>query len=164
MSQGPNTFQGRATAAYRVPRDQATTPEQIEASALQSVIDHHDRVVAAAKLAFRLAPDPLRTFAEEVAASGVVLIRAMQKLIESHIERMRTASPNLQVSAQGQAQIIPAGDLLSLLGIYPADAIRFRLWAIGTACVILLATFGAGVLIGRSSVHDSAPVTTVLPE
>ncbi len=168
MSQAPNVPPGKAVgtapAASRKPGDPAMTAGQIEAAALQSVEAHQDRVLAAAKLAFRRAPDPLRTFAEAVAGSGVIHIRAMLQLSAALSERMRTAVAGLEVPVQGQDRIIPAGDLLSLLGIYPADVIQFRLWAIGAACVLLLATLGTGVIIGRSSVQVPAAAAASSPQ
>lgn len=163
MSQAPNTSQGRAPSASRMPHAPAITVGQIEAAALQSVEAHQESVLAAARRAFRRPPDPLRTFAEAVAGSGVVHIRAMQQLNTAMTERMKTTVADLQVPVGGRDRIVPAGDLLSLLGIYPADVLRFRLWAIGAACILLLAAFGTGVIVGRSSVQGPAVMTTTLP-
>lgn len=163
MSQVPNTAQGRnlgkAVATSRSVYNPAATPGQNEAAALESVEAHQERILAAARLAFQRPPDPLRTFAEAVASTGVVQVRAMLQLNHALNERVKLALADLPGPADGRDRIIPAGDLLSLLGIYPTDVLRFRLWAIGAAGVILLATLGAGVIIGRLSVHDSAPVT-----
>lgn len=168
MSQAPNTPQGKvlgtAPGASRVPQDPAMTAGQLEAAALLLVQAHQDRVLAAARQAFRRPSDPLRTFAEAVAASGVVHIKAMQQISMALPERLKTAVAESQVSVNGQDRIIPAGDLLCLLGIYPTDVIRFRLWALGVASVLLLATLGIGVLIGRSSVQTPTLVTTTLPQ
>lgn len=166
MSQVPNTPQGTVVAraaAGRTPHDPAMVAGQIEAAALLSVEAHQDRVLAAARLAFRRPPDPLRTFAEAVAGSGVVHIRAMQQLGMALSERMRTAVADPHAPVGSQEKVIPAGDLLNLLGIYPADVIRFRLWALIAACVLLLATLGAGVIIGRSSVQGPALAAATSP-
>jgi len=136
------------------------TAEQLEAAALQSVEAHQNQVLAAARAAFRRPPDPLRSFAEAVASSNVVQIRAMQQLNAAFNERFRRALSEIQVPADGRVQVVPAGNLLDLLGIYPADAARFRIWAICITMVVILATLGAGVVIGRSSVHDPAPAVT----
>ncbi len=168
MSQDPNTPQGKvlgtAPRAGRVQQYPAMTAEQLEAAALILVQAHQDRVLAAARLAFRRPSDPLRAFAEAVAASGVVLIKAMLQISMALSERLRTAVAESQVTVNSQERIMPAGDLLSLLGIYPADVIRFRLWMLGVGSVVLLATYGAGVLTGRSSVQSPALETITLPQ
>ena len=164
MSQIPNAPHDKTPGASRMPHDPALTVGHIEEAALLLVQAHQNRVLAAARQAFRRPPDPLRTFAEAVAGSGVVHIRAMQQLNAALSERMRTAMAGSHTPADDQDRVIPASDLLSLLGIYPTDVIRFRLWAIGAACVFLLATFGAGVAIGRSSVQTPALVTTTSPQ
>ncbi len=143
-------------AAPRVALD----ADQIEAEALQAVQRHEGLVLAAAKAVFRQNHDPMRAFAEAVAGAGVVYVRATIQLSAALSKRMQTAVADVHVPVDGRDRVIPAGDLLSLLGIYPADVIRFRLWAIGATCVILLATLGAGVIIGLSSVHSPALVTT----
>lgn len=164
MSQVPNAAQGRTLgrtiAATRLVHNPAATPGQNEAEALASVEAHQERILAAARLAFQRPPDPLRTFAETVASTGVVQVRAMLLLNHALNERVKFTLADLPGPSDGQDRVIPAGDLLSLLGIYPTDKLRFRLWAIGATGVIILAVLGAGVIIGRSSVHNSAPMTT----
>lgn len=134
---------GRADAA-RPPSGPSRVLEH-EAAALKGVMNQQERVLRSARAAFQGDRDPIAIFAETVALSSVVHVRAM-------IEIQRAGDERMQALSRGQAAYgaeLPFPGVLSLFGVAPLDPVRFRTGLLIVIITTSLAVFGLGVVVGK---------------
>ena len=105
-----------------------------------------------ARGAFGSDPDPLALFAQGFTNSSHAHVRALLLLQEAHAERLRALDQARFQDAkplQPPQPPLPFPGALKMLGVVPADTIRFRNGAIVVGIFVAFALFGVGVLVGK---------------